>query len=128
MKNGLLSIFLFGAILGIVVSGIGCKHDPIIPDKPVISFKNDIQPILIPNCARSGCHDSSRHSEKFPIYTYADVMSHELVVSKDANNSRLYNVITGSGEKTMPPSQYGSLTNRQITIIYIWIMQGAKDN
>lgn len=105
-----------------------CRHSPTIPETPVVSYKKDIQPIVIANCATSGCHDSI-DGEDPVLETYSDVM--KIVTCGDAHSSELYQVITGKGLATvMPPasSAQGPLTDTQIKEIYLWIMQGAKNN
>ncbi len=109
-------------IIGLIIS---CKHDAIIPESPPVSFKNDVQPIIISNCTQSGCHGST-NPEEFTLLTYDDVMNHGEVTPGNAAESKLYKVITGQGEKQMPPGY--SLSTEQTRLIYFWISQGAKNN
>jgi len=110
------------ALLGITLFPMSCSHDPVIPDTPAISFKDQVLPIVINNCAKSGCHDGS---EEFSLQNYGEVVSK--VHAGDARKSELYKVInTLWGGKAMPPD--GPLSDQQITLIYTWIMQGAKNN
>jgi hypothetical protein len=41
-------------------------------------------------------------------------------------DSKLYNVITNLSFNKMPPA--GNMSDDQIKVIYIWILQGAKEN
>ncbi len=105
-----------------------CKHEAIIPSQPVISFQNDVQPILTGNCTEAGCHGSS-NTRRFRLFTYNDVMVHGKIVSGNATNSALYNSLSGKKfVSQMPPSSKPPLSDQQITSIYVWIMQGAKNN
>ncbi len=112
----------------LVLVAYSCRHQAIIPDLPEVSFKKEIHPIIKSNCASSGCHDSL-NGERLILETYVEVMN--IVKSGDARNSELYQVIAGKGLSTvMPPvsSAQGPLTDAQIKEIYLWIMQGAKNN
>lgn len=122
---------ILSLIIGVffVIGYASCKHDPIIPTNPAMSFKTDVQPIIISNCTTSGCHGSSNSGnhgdgEAFSLLTYQDVMSR--TTAYDANNSRIYSSLSGNGGGQMPPSY--QLSDRQTMTIYLWIMQGAKDN
>lgn len=115
----------FIAIIGLIVSIISCKHDAIVPESPPVSFKNDVQPIIISNCTRSGCHGSD-NPEEFTLLNYYEVMNNGEVNPGNPGGSKLYKVITGNGEKSMPPDY--SLSSEQARLIYFWISQGAKNN
>lgn len=101
---------------------LGCQHDPVVPSTPVVTFENDIQPITLNNCARSQCHAGS--AEDPALVTYQDVMG--LVKSGDPKASKLFRTITNlTPGIAMPPD--GPLADQQINLIYIWILQGAKE-
>ena len=111
---------LLCAVTGVVFLPLACRHDPVIPATPAISFSEQVQPIFVSNCATAGCHDGRA---KFALGTYAEIMSR--VKAGDAHGSEVYKAITKlSGG--MPPD--GPLSDEQLTLIYTWIMQGAKDN
>lgn len=110
------------AILLSLVVLLSCTHDPVIPETPQVSFSDQVGPIFKSNCASSGCHDGSA---QFDLGTYATVRKH--VTPGDARGSDAYRAITRLwGESAMPPN--GPLSEQQISLIYVWIMQGAKDN
>jgi hypothetical protein len=118
-----LSILLLGSFL-VVVS---CKHKPDVPQAPQVSFSKDVQPVIIANCTMSGCHGSSGggERERRQLLTYSDVAA--IVTPYSPHSSDLYNRITASGgEDKMPPSGY--MSEQSIETIYIWILQGAKNN
>jgi len=109
-------------LIGMILLPLGCSHDPVIPDTPAISFKDQVQPIFINNCAKSGCHDGSG---EFSLKDYSEISSK--VHAGDARKSDVYKAInTLWGGKAMPPD--GPLSDQQITLVYTWIMQGAKNN
>ena len=121
MKYGLFLITIAFALMS-------CRHSPDIPDTPAMSFAKDMQPIIISNCTASGCHGSI-DSRQFKLETYEEVIKKVMV--GNALSSSIYQVITGKGFSTlMPPtsSSQGQLTDAQIKVIYLWIMQGAKNN
>ena len=96
-----------------------CKHKAIVPADPAISFSTQIQPIVVNNCAQSGCHDGS--GDLRPLKIYSEIM--HSVTPGNANNSSLYTRIVN---RSMPPAN--PLTDEQAKLIYIWIMQGAQNN
>lgn len=104
-----------------------CTHDPVIPQDPAISFNEQVLPIIVSNCASEGCHDGKASGEEDldPLQNYDQIKG--IVKPGDARGSRLYRNITAiGGEDAMPPGR--SLSEEQIRLIYIWIMQGAKNN
>ena len=95
--------------------------------KDSICFKEEILPIILSYCGKSGCHDAnSGGGEANPLLSYSNVMNY--VHPFNPNNSNLYQSITGNGQDIMPPSPNPPLSSAQIQLIYDWIMQGAKDN
>lgn len=123
MKNALVLICILFTL--IVTS---CKHDAIVPQAPVVSFSNDVEPLIIGHCSQSGCHGSDNMS-RFPLITYDDVISKGAVIAGDAYNSKIYSSIAAkTGSERMPPEPKAMLSDENITTIYLWIMQGAKNN
>ena len=116
---------LFFAGLPFLAALSACKHDPILENIPAMSFKQDVQPVLIANCTMSGCH-GSQQPEEFALLTYADVM--EKIEAGKPTKSEIYKAITTSGEDAMPPAPNQPLSSGQITRIYYWILQGAPNN
>lgn len=109
------------AVLVTFLMATSCRHDPVVPSTPQISFKDDITPIVIGNCSQSGCHDGGR---QFRLQDYQEVMRH--VTPGQPNNSKLFTVMATNGSKVMPPNS--PLPDEQVRLVYIWILQGAKDN
>jgi len=110
------------AMLMLLVVLLSCTHDPVIPETPQVSFSTQVGPIFISNCATVKCHDGSA---EFDLSSYETVRKH--VKPGDARGSSAYRAITTLwGESAMPPN--GPLSQQQINLIYVWIMQGAKDN
>ena len=120
---------------------MACKHDVPIPDPsndPTVSencspdtvyFQNTILPILVSNCAMSGCHDAGSASEGIILTDYVQIINTGSVAPGNSGNSELVEAITENNpDKIMPPPGNGSLTSSEINLIQQWINQGAKNN
>jgi len=124
-------IFSFLIVASLVL--VSCKHD--IPldlngtvsqncDPDTVYFGNTILPLLLSNCAMSGCHDGG----DLDLRNYVSLMNSGIVKPGRPSTSKLIRVITGGGEELMPPSPYSALTTVQINSLRTWIDQGAKFN
>ena len=104
-------------------SGGGSNCDP-----SKIYFQQQVLPILLSNCAMSGCHDVAGHQEGVILTSYAYVMSTAGVDPGDPNGSELYEKITEADpDDRMPPPPRPRLSTEQIATIRNWILQGAQD-
>ncbi|HTL81822.1 MAG TPA: hypothetical protein VL651_08975 [Bacteroidia bacterium] len=122
------TLFAVSPILLAFVLGISCTHKEILPEEQV-SFVEHVQPILRSSCQSSGCHVVGGSGEADQMDTYDDVMRHERVVAGNPHASEIYKRITASGgEERMPRAPYGKLSDLDISYIYVWIAQGAKNN
>lgn len=105
-------------------TGGGTNTDPCDPDS--VYFETDVLPILISNCAKSGCHDAASHEDGVNLTSYEKVMSTADVEPFDLEGGKLYEAITDSDpDDRMPPPPNASLTGEQVAIIAKWIQQGA---
>ena len=107
-------------------AGGGSSSTPCDPSK--IYFQQQVLPILVSNCAMSGCHDDVTRKEGVVLTSYQKVMATGDINPGNAGGSKLYKVIveTDPGDR-MPPPPQNPLTQQQIQIISTWIQQGAKD-
>lgn len=144
MKFRLVASFLLLSLLFVT-----CKHDILVPPPatggngngngngeppPVYQtcspdtayFVNAVLPIITSNCAKSGCHDSKTRTEGLVLDNYNGIL--RIVQPGSPSNSKLYQVITASGEDVMPPKPNQPLTADEIASIKTWIAQGARNN
>ncbi|MBK5286521.1 MAG: hypothetical protein JJE25_14070 [Bacteroidia bacterium] len=128
-----------------------CKHEPIkletpnsdeggnnngsttwqtvVCDPDTVYFQNDILPLFISNCAKSGCHDLITHKEGIILNNYSNIMTTGEIRPFDVSHGDIYEVITESDpDKIMPSPPNAQLTQDQINMIYTWINQGALNN
>jgi hypothetical protein len=150
------AILVFAIVLG--GSLIGCRHELILPPAPDVTdtsgqdtipvlpvdsadysgvpcspdtvyFQNQVLPLLVSGCAKTGCHNTASHKEGIILVDYATVMSDNLVKAGNPSGSKLYKVMvtTDLGDR-MPPPPDAAFTTDQKALIYKWIQQGAKNN
>lgn len=133
-------------LLCISIGLAACRHDPLIPGEgipnpnaPVVTtqgchpdtvyFENEILPLLISNCAMSGCHDAQTRADGINITTYAGVILGGEVKPGKPNESDLYEkLVEDRLDKRMPPPPYPALPADKIAKVRKWIEQGAKNN
>ncbi len=139
----------------VMTLGTSCKHEPLLDDliMPIdstdtldtlivvdtlpmgipcnpdsIYFEAQVLPILISNCAKSGCHDVTSHEDGVILDSYANVMQTADVEPFNIDAGKLYEVITETDpDKKMPQPPNAPLTQEQVQIIANWILQGALD-
>ena len=139
IKIGKLGILLFSLFL------FNCEKEscPTKPENGVNedpSFKTEIQPIFIENCAVAGCHNSSAAagldlSENFAYHNLVDKPSQQaqdkkLVLPSNPDDS--YLIIKLENRQTNGTAQMPlgatPLSIDEIKIIKNWISKGAKNN
>ena len=135
-----LQLNIIGLVVILVTMLIsGCKHDPVITpnNSPIISnhcdadtvyFQNEILPLLVSNCAVSGCHNQITAKEGVVLVNYATIITTVGVNLSNPSESKLYRVLTNGGNERMPPSPASALTTNQQSLVLKWIEQGALNN
>lgn len=111
--------------------GGGGGENPFIDDchPDTVYFENDILPILQSNCAYSGCHGDGSAEDGVDLETYSSIINTGDVDPFDPDGSKLFEVLTETGNDLMPPADDGGpLTAEQISLIETWINQGALNN
>lgn len=91
----------------------------------VISFQAQVLPLIISNCAYSGCHDAATAEEGIVLDSYQNIRRE--VKPGKPNDSELYESITDSGDEIMPPPPNAPLSSSDIQLIKSWINQGAEN-
>lgn len=91
-----------------------------------ICFDTQILPLIVSNCATSGCHDSKSRREGYELTSYATITKKGISPGKPSS-SKIYAVLNANGEKRMPPLPKSRLSSAQIKLIADWISQGAKN-
>lgn len=109
--------------------GGGTGGGPAIPCDPTkVYFQQQVLPILLSNCAMSGCHDDASHKEDVILTSYEKVMNTAEIRPGSPGESKLYKLITSTDpDKMMPPPPRAPLTAEQILVIRKWIEQGAQN-
>lgn len=104
-----------------------CTHKTDLTGLKEISFSSDIQSIIGSNCTQSGCHDGG--DRVFSLQSYSDVVDKGGISAGNPHSSKLYQAVSNHGTASlMPPEPLPLLSNDQIKLIYVWILQGAKNN
>ncbi len=98
------------------------------PDKVI--FQYQVLPILVSNCAMSGCHDEESHKDGIVLTDYERTM--EIVRPGKPNKSELieYLAVWGSeddDDDVMPPPPMRPLSEQEYLTIKTWIEQGAEN-
>ena len=93
-----------------------------------VCFETEVLPIFQSNCAMPGCHDNSKDGgedgDDINLTNYAGIVKE--VKPGDPKDSKIYEAITSKWEEIMPPPPNNPLTEEQRSLIYVWILQGAK--
>lgn len=104
-----------------------------------VSFACDVQPIILANCATSGCHSGSSPKSGFNQSTYTGMRAggvnyatNVIIIPGDTTNSGIIKELRGTGIVGRMPFggqfQATGLPNDMILTIGRWIMQGATNN
>ncbi|HWB63562.1 MAG TPA: c-type cytochrome domain-containing protein [Chitinophagales bacterium] len=98
---------------------------------PTVSFKADIIPVFMQNCALSGCHDAVTHEQNLDLdsavaYVNATRSGTGWVKPSDPANSILLSQLYAGSNNHMPVG--GQLDDCTIQKVSCWISQGALNN
>lgn len=131
-KRNLVAIVI--SFTSLLLSVVSCVHEPINPSNgqcssDTVYFENDVLPLIVSNCAMSGCHDAATASDGVVLNSYENIMSTGEVRAGRPSNSEIYEKITDNDpEDRMPPPPASALSSTQIALIRDWIDQGALNN
>lgn len=85
-----------------------------------LSFKNDILPILEPNCASSGCHNDKSRKHNISVLNIEDVKN-------AATKGELLGTIKHEKGYPKMPMFKPKLKNEDIQKIECWVKNGMKE-
>ena len=95
--------------------------------QPVIDFERDIAPIFDQHCTQ--CHGPTKQTADLRLDLRSAILkgagSGPILDTKDSENSRLIQVITGQDPDYQMPPEGDRLSDDQIAKIRVWIQQGA---
>lgn len=125
----------------------GCVHDPLYMPEPqpvpggeptvvegpcdpeTVYFQEDVLPLIISNCAQSGCHDAASAEDGIVLESFSSILygdDNDLVVPGQPGESELIEVILETDpDKVMPPPPAEPLDPAIVDLIAEWIAQGA---
>lgn len=132
-------------LLSLFFSLIACEHDSIKPkaefqlnqqsanskpdcDTSKVYFEDDILPLLVSNCAFSGCHDAGTARNGIILTSYTNILNTGGVTPNDLDDSDLYERITETDVSKRMPKNRPPLSAQQIQDIRTWILDGAPNN
>ena len=102
------------------------QNNPCSPD--TVYFQNEVLPLIVSSCAKSGCHDAATKAEKINLSDYNSILRTGGIKVGNPNGSEFIEVITETRVKDrMPPSPEPALSATQIELLKKWISQGAKN-
>jgi len=94
-----------------------------------VCFKQDVQPLLISNCATTNCHDNISQVDEFVFTTYESTTSNDDAVRPFLpGESKIYLVLNETGDDRMPPPPLPALSESEKEIIRKWIADGALNS
>lgn len=88
-----------------------------------VCYEQEVAPLILSSCTRSGCHNGADRTEGYDFTSYEELL--RIVKPGDYAGSKLYKVITSAFEP-MPPDPFPRLGKEEITTLALWIEQGAK--
>jgi len=92
-----------------------------------VYFAQRILPLITSNCA--WCHDGKSHGEEenlFHLDSYETIIQY--VNTSNPSSSKLYQVLSASGEDVMPPPPNPTVNNADKQMLLTWITEGAMNN
>ena len=131
------------AISLILLFSVKCKHetdfsdfpaDPELPlpsascDPDSVYFVNSVLPLIRSSCAMSGCHDQATAAHGVILTDYYRIKITTGVKPGNSGGSKLYKVLSASGESKMPPASNNAFSAEQKALVAKWIDQGATYN
>lgn len=94
-----------------------------VPQKPTISFRKDVQPVIKSTCV--GCHGKNG-AAGLDLSTDAAILKTKTILKGNAEKSVFLRRIKGLDGKPQMPMGFKPLTAEQVKTIETWINEGAN--
>lgn len=91
-----------------------------------VCFNTQILPMIVSNCATSGCHDAKSKEDGYELTSYSKIIAKGIKVGSPSN-SKLYQVMIRTDNERMPLPPLPALSKANIDLFAKWIQQGAKN-
>jgi len=95
---------------------------------PAVSFSRDVQPVLAQNCI--SCHRPEKRKGKLDLTTFAAIEAGgkdgPIVIPGKPAESALVKMV--GGDTPEMPNKGDPLTAAQVSVLALWVEQGAKDD
>lgn len=127
----ILSIFIIaGTFFGCDDTVTNTDIDKIDIPATNVSYGQHIEPVLRLKCANAGCHDDQTRARGIAFTTWISTTADKSVIfpGQPENSTLIFSIQRRSGFVAMPPLGYTPLTQSQLTGIYTWVKEGAKNN
>lgn len=118
-------IWLIIPVLAVSAIYNSCSNNHLPPDSGVC-FESKIKPIIVNNCAITGCHDAQSHKEGLDLSTYKGIK--EIVNISSPSNSRLVKYMSRTDNERMPPAPASAISAENQALILQWIEEGAYNS
>ncbi|MBI1900613.1 MAG: hypothetical protein HYS13_05825, partial [Planctomycetia bacterium] len=97
--------------------------------KPKLNYDEHVRPILRARCFT--CHNQDQPKSDLAVDSFAALMkggsSGEVVVSGDADSSRLFSLLSHKETPKMPPNQ-DRIPDAELNVVKQWILDGLLEN
>lgn len=119
ISSGIIFMFLHTACNSDILPETGS------PEFSGVCFETEVLPLLISNCANTGCHNSKDREEGIDLSNYNGIA--RLVNTKSPTKSKLLSVLrAGEEDERMPPPPAEALSQSQMDLLLNWIEEGAN--
>lgn len=129
-------------VLSIALQFNSCKHEPAEPVyngadttgnsngngnnnnhlNDSVCFNTQILPLIVNNCATTGCHDATSRVEGLNLTNYSAIRK---MVNPTTMKGSLLSVAQSTGRNRMPPPPMAPMDTTAINLIKKWMTQGA---
>jgi hypothetical protein len=115
------TLYALVTFIAVIIITIGCSKDDDMEEDQMescpdeVTFDNQVRPILVVNCANSGCHDGNSGLGDWSSYTS---------IAPTFSNGRFNNLVIET--RQMPQGR--SLSSRDYDLLVCWSEQGFPRN